>query len=524
MAIVSQGIQAGSRRLSVGRVLLAVAVLVLGFARPSVAQIATPTVQSFAQPALTTVGVPIRNTATIVGMAEPFTGTVTFQLFADATCSVPIFTSTNPVGPFPSATSDQYVTVVPGTYHWVARYNGNANNNPSLPSACDNPSATVIVAPGGAFVPLTPARIEDTRLGAGGLAGPFGPGATRQVQVTGRGGVPEAGVSAVVVNVTVTQPTGAGYLTLYPSGGAQPVASNLNFTAGRTIPNLAVVKVGPDGRINVFNSAGDTHVILDVTGYYADRPRGGAGQLNLLDPARIADSRFNIGGAVRLGPGASLDVTVAGQLSVPVSGAEAVVLNVAATETTATSYLTVHPSGEPRPLASNLNFVAGETVSNRVMTKLGANGKVTIYNDAGSTDIVVDLNGWYSGSSENMVGMYAPKDPVRIVDTRLGVGAIPGPLPTGGTIDVQVTGQGGLPARDIRTVILNVTVTGPSAPGYLTLYRSGGMQPATSDLNYAEGETRANLAVVRVGGNDGRIRIFTSAQTHVVVDVAGYFS
>ena len=76
-------------------------------------------------------------------------------------------------------------------------------------------------------------------------------------------------MSAVVVNVTVTQPTSPGYLTVYPNGAARPLASNLNFSAGQTVPNLVVAKVGADGKVAVYNNAGSTHVILDVVGWYS---------------------------------------------------------------------------------------------------------------------------------------------------------------------------------------------------------------------------------------------------------------
>jgi hypothetical protein len=64
--------------------------------------------------------------------------------------------------------------------------------------------------------------------------------------------------------------------------------------------------------------------------------------------------------------------------------------------TTAASYLTVWPDGTTRPTASDLNWVAGQTVPNRVVVKLGANGMVDVYNLAGSTDVVIDVVGWYS--------------------------------------------------------------------------------------------------------------------------------
>ena len=83
------------------------------------------------------------------------------------------------------------------------------------------------------------------------------------------GGVPASGVSAVVLNVTVTNPTAGSYLTAYPSGGSVPTASNLNFAPGESVPNLVVAKVGNNGKVSVYNAAGTTDVIFDVTGWYS---------------------------------------------------------------------------------------------------------------------------------------------------------------------------------------------------------------------------------------------------------------
>jgi uncharacterized protein YkwD len=121
---------------------------------------------------------------------------------------------------------------------------------------------------GSRYHPLSPSRILDTRVGNGAPAAAVAPGATLNLQVGGRGGVPATGVSAVVLNVTATQPTAASYLTVYPSGDALPNASNLNVTAGQTAPNLVVAKVGTNGQVSVFNANGFTHVIADVAGWY----------------------------------------------------------------------------------------------------------------------------------------------------------------------------------------------------------------------------------------------------------------
>ena len=118
------------------------------------------------------------------------------------------------------------------------------------------------------FTPLTPARIVDTRDGTGGFAGQVGPGATINPKVTGVGAVPATGVGAVVLNVTVTAGTAPSFLTVYPDGQSRPEASNLNFTAGQSVPNLVVAKVGTDGRVRAFNYAGSVHVIFDVVGWF----------------------------------------------------------------------------------------------------------------------------------------------------------------------------------------------------------------------------------------------------------------
>jgi len=413
------------------------------------------------------------------------------------------------------------------TFNAVQRPNDGATSvvavtraaSPSAPSGVVATGTTsVTVNPSESrYTALSPARIEDTRSGAGGLKAPLGSGATVDVQVSGRGGVPSA-ASAVVLNVTVTQPTAEGFLTLYPAGTARPLSSNLNFTPAKTVPNLVVVKLGADGRVAMFNSAGSTHVIFDVAGYFV-AGAGNAGRYQPLVPARIADTRVGAGG-VRLGPGQSFDLQVTGQGGAPASGVAAAVLNVAATGTTAESYLTVYPAGEPRPLAANLNFRAGDTVSNRTMTKLGAGGKVTIYNNAGAADVVVDIGGTYTDASvAGSTGGYTPLAPRRLLDTRDG----PGPIPADGTVEPQVAGVVGVPAADAKAVVLSVTVTRPVGHGYLTIFPSGTARPLASDLNYANGETRANLVVVQLGAN-GKVGLFTSAQSHVVIDVAGYFT
>ncbi|MFJ6780831.1 hypothetical protein [Streptomyces yangpuensis] len=244
---------------------------------------------------------------------------------------------------------------------------------------------------GSALNPVTPARFLDTRDGTGAKKERVGPGGVVTLQVAGVKGVPASGVTAVVMNVTAVQPTEAGHVTVYPNGQAAPGVSNLNFTPGQIVPNLVTVPV-VNGKVDLRNNSGSVDLIADVTGYYA--AQGSA--FSAGAPVRLLDTRDGTGaraGAVRGGSIVSLQV--AGVEGVPLTGVTAVVLNVTVTNTTEAGHLIVHPHGTGRPGVSNLNFTAGQTVSNLVVVPV-VDGRVTFYNNSGSTDVIADLNGYFT--------------------------------------------------------------------------------------------------------------------------------
>lgn len=402
---------------------------------------------------------------------------------------------------------------------------------------------------GGPYHPLDPVRILDTRSGPTPVdvgLGAVGGGQTIDVQITGRGGVPLTGVSAVVINVTVTGTTGLGYLTIYPTPidptTPVPLASNLNWTAGKTIPNLVEVGVGANGRISIFNGQGSAaHVVVDVEGYVGvpTTTPGRDGRFMPTVPARILDTRsgpapVNAG----LGPvpgGTSINVKVLGAGGVPPSGVAAVVLNVTVTGPTSEGFLTVYPAGLPVPLASNLNFAAGQTVPNRVIVKVGSNGAVSIYNGYGLAQVVVDVNGWFSDDTNWQLtgsGFTATALPTRILDTRTGTADLGSPIGAMGpaaTMILPVAGRGHVPGMTAQkpptAVVLNVTVTNPTLGDHLTIWP--GLipgPPLASDLNFVAGQTVPNLVVVKLG-TDGTIQFFNgSGFTDVVADVVGWYS
>jgi hypothetical protein len=121
------------------------------------------------------------------------------------------------------------------------------------------------------FHSLSPCRVLDTRLPAGATGGPsLAAGGTRTVTVANVCGVP-AGAAAVAANVAVTQPAAAGNLTLYAGGTALPQTSTINFRAGQTRANNAILALGAAGDVSIYCSmpgAGTVDVILDVSGYF----------------------------------------------------------------------------------------------------------------------------------------------------------------------------------------------------------------------------------------------------------------
>lgn len=243
---------------------------------------------------------------------------------------------------------------------------------------------------GGDFVTVIPTRLLDTRTGTGAPAVKVGPGQTVVLQVTGQGGVPASGASAVSVNITATQPSTTSFLTVWQTYNARPAASILNFPAATTIANSTIVGLARDGTISLFNKSGSTHLLVDVSGWFRD-----TGGFNAITPARLLDTRTGNGApAVKVGPGETVELQVTGRGVIPAAGVLAVSVNITATEPSASSWLTVWPTGFPRPDVSILNYPAGRTIANSTLVFLSPDGKMSLFNRSGSTHLLVDVSGW----------------------------------------------------------------------------------------------------------------------------------
>lgn len=374
-------------------------------------------------------------------------------------------------------------------------------------------TATCKVVVGPSYVVTSPKRILDTRHGTGAPRRPVGPGKVLRLKVLGAGGIPTSGVTAVTLNVTDADATASSYVTVYPDGTSRPSASHLNFPAGRINPNLVTVRVGGNGYVDLYNAHGNVDLIADVAGYFTKVPRTGghlSGLSPLTTPVRDLDTRNGTG--VPKGKVASGSTTTV-TLRPGNSSAVAAVLDITATGGTASGVVTVYCGS--RPTTSNLNYRAGQTVSNLVVTPV-CGGKVKLYNSGGHVDLIADLQSFYTTGGAPFV----PTGPTRFLDTRMGTGAPAKPLGANGTLTVKVAGVAGVPAG-AHAVLVNLTGVGPTTATHLTAYGDGGL-PEVYDDSLAAGETRPVLAVIPVGA-DGCIRINNAHGTvNVLADLEGY--
>jgi len=382
----------------------------------------------------------------------------------------------------------------------------------------------------GTFHPLDPARILDTRDGTGvdgRRVGPLLAAQVLDVDVTGVGGVPETGVGAVTLNLTITQAQGAGYATVWPCSSPRPYASNVNFVRGVDLANQVTVKVGTGGHVCIY-SAVTTQIVGDVNGWWGDGFESAPGfHYESVDPARVLDSRSGLGmpgGVARqVAAGEVLPVTIAGVAGVAADAA-AVSFNLTATNVDGPGYVTVFPCGAARPYASNLNFATGVDVANLVTSRIGANGAVCLYSPA-NADLIMDVQGYFDPFTGAARPVFTPLDPARVLDTRDGTGVADrrvGPLGARQIIEVQIAGANGVPA-DARSVVLNVTVTDARGRGWVTVFPCGNPLPFVSNLNFVRGIDRANAVKAKIGVG-GKVCFYTDAESQLVADQFGYFA
>ena len=374
-------------------------------------------------------------------------------------------------------------------------------------------SGTVGGCPSGnVLVPTPPVRVLETRVPDGqiGYAGarPTA-GQTVAVRVAGSNGVP-ADATAVALNITGTDPSADGFVTVFPCGTPRPNASNLNLASALTSSNAVLARVGVNGEVCIYTQSG-ADLVADLNGYVP-----ATSSYQPTQPERVLETRDEIGqigySGARPGVGQTIELQIP---SVP-TGADTVVLNITGTDVTASGFVTVYPCGVDRPNASSLNLSPGVTSPNLVFAKIGFGAKVCLFTQSGA-ELIADLNGFVASGSQ-----YKSVTPTRLLETRpSGQIGYRGSKPLAGDlIELQVAGNGNVPAS-ATTAVLNVTGTDPTASGFVTVYPCGTPRPLASNLNVASGRTTPNLVVAQIGAA-GKVCLFVQNPTDLVVDLNGY--
>ena len=341
-----------------------------------------------------------------------------------------------------------------------------------------------------------------------------------------------AGASAVAINITAVTPSLPGFITVWPCDVARPDASNLNYVTGGAVANSVIAPVGASGKV-CFYSNQETDFLVDITGWFSGASGSGPTFVGAT-PRRFVDTRNAIGGPkVRIPAGGTITIPLAGAAMQRSDGsadaipgdATAVAMNVTAVLPSQAGFFTVWPCGATMPVASNVNFTRGSVVANGVVTSLGAGGAVCLYSDQES-DVLVDVLGWFGGGDQPP---FTGAVPSRIVDSRNAIGgptgqitpATPKSVPVRGvTVDVEGVLQ--QVPNDASAVALNVTMVEANEAGYATVWPCGTPMPDASNVNFGRGGTAANGVIAPIGA-DGSVCIFTSANAHLIVDIAGWF-
>jgi hypothetical protein len=427
---------------------------------------------------------------------------------------------------------------------------------------------------GGEFHAVEPSRILDSRKPDNDVA-PAGrkpsntlaDSTTFDVPVLGRGGVPEPAdvdqdgfddsVLAVVVSITVIDPTKDGYLRAFPTGAVEDTTSVVNFRAGPAVPNSAILRPGDDGKISIrlvtAGGEGSAHVAIDISGWfstsqYTDGDNGGRGaRLIPIPPIRAYDSDLPQFGSSTLGARSQTSVPIRGAVDASSPGQSipddpnirGVVVNVTGQNRgSAVTYLSALPERIPDdedPETSTVNLQPGLARANLAILPVGADGSITLFNFAGEVRLVVDIMGYLVDGTpvESQLGRVIPLvGPYRSFDTRqpefgqqpLGPGKAEDWSFQDFVNDVKIDGD---PVGPQIGLLGNLTATGlkrqypwAAVSTYLTAYPTpppppdDQTPPEISNLNLRENEAVPNLALLTYGasGDDSnQLRFFNRA-------------
>jgi hypothetical protein len=342
---------------------------------------------------------------------------------------------------------------------------------------------------------VAPTRLLDTRTGVGAPNNQSGKSSLASVSIAGRtGNTSPAQVKAVALNVTVAEPTQAGYLTVSAAGSRPSAVSQIAF-ATVTASSLIVSRASPEGSVELRLSDGSTsHIIVDLLGYFAmARSPDNVSIVAEPQPVAIVDTRA----AAPVDPAKSIDVT----LPSPQVGA---VLGITATGARAAGFVTVY-GGATRPDTSAVNFGPSHDATGIAIVTTATDRVVHVHNgSSGPVHVVVFQiarlvrGAPVDGLTLNIEGTVANDGrsapfPFRTVDTR-------------GTATCTNEHGGGVSSitsifPKAKALLVSVTVVNATMASHLTAYTGGAQPPAMATLNFGAREVRTNLAFVPIAGD-----------------------
>ena len=359
---------------------------------------------------------------------------------------------------------------------------------------------------------INPQRLLDTRDGTGGVSTRLDAGCTIELTI----GTDLAPADAQAVALSTTAVTDRrGYFTVFPCATGRPETSNLNARAGIPTPNLVVARLDAQRRVCIYSQLGGD-LVVDLAGWWSPGPD----RYNSIVNVRAWDSRVD-GTRNRLPAGAIQNVPIGGKF-VPANATSAVI-NFTATQAVSPGWLVVFPCGSPAPLASNLNVIAVEDRAVAAIVGLGqgaAQGQVCV-KALMDTHFVIDVTGYYAPEpSFGPSATFGPLDGDRLIDSRDGTGGWTTPIGAGELRSFAPV-AGRADAAQATAVVLNVVATNGVGSGNVRIFPcAGGTVSSTSSLNFSPVVETTNLVNVELGA-DGRVCVFSTAPTDLVIDLFG---